>query len=103
MECILVQQLAAGVSANARALSAFDEKVPEGMICRVLGVGRTAIWRTRAAYLEGGLEYALRDAPRAGRRRASCSSSTKVPGIWNRISALQSPPRDSPTPGGRRN
>ena len=35
----------------------------------VLGVGRTAIWRTRAAYLEGGLEYALRDVPRPGKPR----------------------------------
>ena len=29
-------------------------------------MGRTAIWRTRAAYLEGGLEYALRDVERPG-------------------------------------
>jgi hypothetical protein len=54
---------------RAHILAALDEKVPEGMICRVLGVGRTAIWRTRAAYLEGGLEYALRDAPRPGAPR----------------------------------
>jgi len=33
----------------------------------VLGVGRTAIWRTRAAYLEGGLEFALRDVARPGK------------------------------------
>ena len=33
----------------------------------VLGVGRTAIWRTRAAYLEGGAEYALRDVTRPGK------------------------------------
>jgi hypothetical protein len=25
----------------------------------VLNVGRTAVWRTRAAYLEGGLDFAL--------------------------------------------
>jgi hypothetical protein len=54
---------------RAHILAALDEKVPEGMICRVLGVGRTAIWRTRAAYLEGGLEHALRDAPRPGAPR----------------------------------
>ena len=35
----------------------------------VLGVGRTAIWRTRAAYLQGGLEYALHDVARPGKRR----------------------------------
>ena len=32
----------------------------------VLGVGRTAIWRTRAAYLEGGLALALHDLARPG-------------------------------------
>ena len=54
---------------RAHILAALDAKIPEGMICRVLGVGRTAIWRTRAAYLEGGLEHALRDAPRPGAPR----------------------------------
>jgi len=43
--------------------------VPESVICQVLGVGRTAIWRTRAAYLEGGLELALRDVQRPGAPR----------------------------------
>ena len=51
---------------RAHILVALDEKVPEAVICQILGVGRTAIWRTRAAYLEGGLEHALRDAPRPG-------------------------------------
>ena len=51
---------------RAHILAALDAKVPEQMIGRVLGVGRTAIWRTRAAYQEGGLVYALRDAPRPG-------------------------------------
>lgn len=54
---------------RAHILAALDDKVPESMICRVLGVGRTAVWRTRAAYLEGGLEFALRDAPRPGAPR----------------------------------
>ena len=44
---------------RAHILSALDGKVPESVICQVLGVGRTAIWRTRAAYLEGGLEHAV--------------------------------------------
>lgn len=35
----------------------------------VLGVGRTVIWRTRAAYLEGGAEYAVRDVARPGKPR----------------------------------
>ena len=47
-------------------LAALDRKIPESVIMRVLGVGRTAIWRTRAAYLEGGLEYALSDVQRPG-------------------------------------
>src|ERR1700690_4046789 len=54
---------------RAHILAALDEKVPEAMICQVLGVGRTAIWRTRAAYLEGGLDLALRDIQRPGAPR----------------------------------
>ena len=30
---------------RAHILAALDDKVPESMICRVLGIGRTAIWR----------------------------------------------------------
>ena len=33
------------------------------------GLGRTALWRTRAAYCQGGLEYALHDLPRPGQPR----------------------------------
>ena len=39
---------------RAHILAALDRKVPERQIMTVLGVGRTAIWRTRAAYLQGG-------------------------------------------------
>ena len=35
----------------------------------VLGVGRTLVWRTRAAYLQGGVEYALHDEARPGKPR----------------------------------
>lgn len=52
---------------RAHILLALDRKVPERQIMEVLGVGRTAIWRTRAAYLEGGLEFALHDVPRPGK------------------------------------
>ena len=48
-------------------LLALDRKIPEDQIMQVLGVGRTAIWRTRAAYLEGGLEFALHDVARPGK------------------------------------
>jgi hypothetical protein len=51
---------------RAHILSALDRKIPERQIMEVLGVGRTAVWRTRAAYLEGGLEYALCDVKRPG-------------------------------------
>lgn len=51
---------------RAHILSALDRKIPEAEIQRVLGVGRTAIWRTRSAYREKGLSYALEDAPRPG-------------------------------------
>jgi len=52
---------------RAHILAALDRKVPEQQIIEVLGLGRTAIWRTRAAYLQGGLEFALHDAPRCGK------------------------------------
>jgi transposase len=54
---------------RAHVLAALDRGVPEAQIMEVLGVGRTAIWRTRAAYREGGLEYALHDEARPGRPR----------------------------------
>ena len=51
---------------RAHILLALDQNVPEKHIMLVLGVGRTAIWRTRSAYLEKGLDYALRDVARPG-------------------------------------
>ena len=52
---------------RAHILVALDRKVAEAQIMQVLGVGRTAIWRTRAAYLQEGLEYALHDVARPGK------------------------------------
>lgn len=52
---------------RAHILWALDRNIPESQIMEVLGVGRTAIWRTRAAYLEGGLEFALHDVARPGK------------------------------------
>jgi hypothetical protein len=52
---------------RAHILGALDRGVPEWQIMAVLNVGRTAIWRTRAAYLEGGAEYAIRDVARPGK------------------------------------
>ncbi|NUO09100.1 MAG: helix-turn-helix domain-containing protein [Candidatus Brocadia sp.] len=51
---------------RAHILLALDQNVPENQIMSVLGIGRTAIWRTRAAYLEKGLNYALHDVERPG-------------------------------------
>ena len=54
---------------RAHMLAGLDRGIPEVQILAVLGVGRTALWRTRAAYLEGGLELALFDVARPGRPR----------------------------------
>lgn len=55
---------------RAHVLSALDRKVSEGSIMQVLGVGRKMIWRTRVAYLDGGLALALTDLPRPGKPRS---------------------------------
>lgn len=54
---------------RAHVLMALDSGIAEAEICRVLGLGRSALWRTRAAYCDGGLECALYDAPRPGQPR----------------------------------
>lgn len=54
---------------RAHALSCLDRGVPESQIMEVLGLGRTALWRTRAAYLQGGVELAVFDIARSGRPR----------------------------------
>jgi transposase len=54
---------------RAHALLALDNGIADATICRVLGLGRTALWRTRAAYREGGLEHALHDEARPGQPR----------------------------------
>jgi hypothetical protein len=54
---------------RAHILLALDRNTPEATIQTMLGIGRTAIWRTRSAYCQGGLEYALYDAPRPGAPR----------------------------------
>jgi len=54
---------------RAHVLMALDSGIPDATICQVLGLGRTALWRTRAAYRQGGLEYALRDEARPGQPR----------------------------------
>jgi hypothetical protein len=51
---------------RAHILLSLDQKATETSIMQVLGVGRMVIWRTRKAYLDKGMEYALHDEPRSG-------------------------------------
>ena len=55
---------------RAHVLAALDRKASEASIMQVLGIGRKMIWRTRVAYLEGGVELALSDLPRPGKPRS---------------------------------
>ena len=54
---------------RAHVLSCLDRGIAESQIMEVLGIGRTAVWRTRAAYLQGGVELAVFDVQRSGRPR----------------------------------
>jgi transposase len=54
---------------RAHILAATDQGVGDEQIMQVLGVSRVVLWRTRAAYQEGGLNHALHDLPRAGAPR----------------------------------
>ena len=54
---------------RAHVLSCLDKGIPQAQIVAVLGIGRTVVWRTRVAYLQGGLELAVFDVQRAGRPR----------------------------------
>ena len=54
---------------RAHVLSCLDRGIPEAQIMAVLGIGRTAVWRARAAYLQRGLELAVFDVERSGRPR----------------------------------
>ncbi len=52
--------------ARAHILLALEAQVPTAQIQQVLGVSRMVIWRTRSAYREKGLDYALYDLSRPG-------------------------------------
>ena len=54
---------------RAHVLSSLDRGIPEAQIMAVLGIGRTAVWRARSAYLQGGVELAVFDVARSGRPR----------------------------------
>lgn len=51
---------------RAHILAALDDHLPDAQIAAVLGVSRKVIWRTRSAYEEYGLAYALHDVSRPG-------------------------------------
>ena len=64
---------------------------------RVLGIGRTALWRTRSAYLQGGVDLAVFDVARPGRppqydtdaearvTALACSASPEGPQRWTLV------------------
>lgn len=54
---------------RAHILLALEQKIPEATIILVLGVSRSVVWRTRSAYGEKGLAYALHDVARSGQPR----------------------------------
>jgi hypothetical protein len=54
---------------RAHLLAALDAQVPDHQIKAVLGISAMVIWRTRSAYQDRGLEFALHDAPRPGTPR----------------------------------
>lgn len=51
---------------RAHILAALDRGAEDEHIGRVLGVSRVVIWRTRSAFQERGLDYALHDVARPG-------------------------------------
>ncbi len=74
---------------RAHMLAALDRGVPQAQVLAVLGVGRTALWRTRAAYLQGGLDLAVFDVSRPGRpRRYDTATEAKVTAL-----ACSAPPQ----------
>jgi len=54
---------------RAHILAALDRGLEDEPIVQVLGVSRVVIWRTRSAFQEQGLEYALHDVARPGAPR----------------------------------
>lgn len=52
---------------RAHVLSCLNRGIPEAQIMAVLGIGRTALWRTRSSYVQGGVDLAVFDVARSGR------------------------------------
>ena len=74
---------------RAHALSCLDRGVPQAQILQVLGMGRTALWRTRSAYVQGGVEFAVFDVARSGRpKRYDTNAEARITAL-----ACSAPPR----------
>lgn len=95
---------------RAHVLSCLDRGIPEAQIMAVLGMGRTAVWRARGAYLQGGVELAVFDVERSGRPRQydtnaeaqvtalACSAPPKGRQRWTMV-ALERAARQEPGMG----
>lgn len=73
---------------RAHILAALDQRVPEAQIMSVLGVGRMMVWRTRAAYNDGGLDLAVRDVARSGR---PCKYGEQAESVVSALACSQAP------------
>lgn len=74
---------------RAHVLSCLDRGIPQSQIMAVLGIGRTAVWRARAAYVQGGVELAVFDVERSGRpRRYDTDAEARVTAL-----ACSTPPK----------
>jgi transposase len=73
---------------RAHILAALDRNVSDEQISQVLGVSRMVIWRTRSAFQEKGVDYALHDVSRSGApRRYQTGGEAEVVAL-----ACQQPP-----------
>lgn len=77
---------------RAHILAALDGGLSDEQIVAVLGVTRAVIWRTRSAYQEKGLRYALHDVARPGAPRVYATDEEAA------VAALAC----SPAPAGRK-
>ena len=77
---------------RAHVLAALDQGLDDEQIAAVLGISRAVIWRTRSAYQEKGLDYALHDVARSGAPRVYATDEEAV------VAALAC----SPAPAGRK-
>ena len=77
---------------RGHVLSCLDRGIAEAQIIAVLGIGRTVVWRIRAAYLQGGLDLAVFDVQRTGRpRRYNTDVEAQVTAL-----ACSTPPAERP-------